>query len=60
MPLRTVAWPPEPKLSGGDVRAACARHLRPEDTVTVAVTTAAQAQDALSHAKAGPLTVVGH
>jgi zinc protease len=48
------------QLSAADVRAACARHLRPDDTVTVAVTTAAQAQDALGAAKAGPLTVVGH
>jgi len=48
------------QLSGGDVRAACTRHLRPGDTVTVAVTTAAQAQEPLSHAHAGPLTVVGH
>src|SRR6185503_10102895 len=28
------------QLSADDVRAACARHFRPEDTVTVAVTTA--------------------
>jgi zinc protease len=48
------------QLSGGDVRAACTRHFRPDDTVTVAVTTAAQAQDALAQAKAGPLTIVGH
>jgi zinc protease len=48
------------QLSADDVRAACVRHFRPEDTVTVAVTTAEQAQDALSGAHAGPLTVVGH
>jgi predicted Zn-dependent peptidase len=48
------------QLSADDVRAACARHFRPEDTVTVAVTTAEQAQEALSRAHAGPLTVVGH
>ena len=48
------------QLTGDDVRAACARHLRPEDTVTVAVTTAAQAHDALAQAKAGPLTIVSH
>jgi len=48
------------QLSADEVRAACARHLRPEDTVTVAVTTAEQAKDALSGASAGPLTVVSH
>ncbi|HSN26911.1 MAG TPA: pitrilysin family protein [Kofleriaceae bacterium] len=48
------------QLTAADVRAACARHLRPEDTVTVAVTTAESAQEALSHAKAGPLTIVNH
>lgn len=48
------------QLTAADVRAACARHLRPEDTVTVAVTTAESAQEALSHAHAGPLTIVNH
>ena len=48
------------QLTAADVRAACARHLRPDNAVTVAVTTAAQAQEALSLAKAGPLTIVNH
>jgi zinc protease len=47
-------------LGGADVRAACARHMRPNDTVTVAVTTADQARAALEAAGAGELTVVGH
>src|SRR3569623_1786885 len=48
------------QLTAADVRAVCARHLRPDDTVTVAVTTAENAQEALSHAKAGPMTIVNH
>jgi zinc protease len=47
-------------LGGSDVRAACARHMRPDDTVTVAVTTAENARAALEAAGAGELTVVGH
>jgi len=47
-------------LGGGDVRAAARRHLRPDDVVTVAVTTAAVAADALGKANAGPLTIVAH
>jgi zinc protease len=47
-------------LTAEDVRAACKRHLRPEDAVTVAVTTAEQAQEALAKADAGPMTIVDH
>jgi zinc protease len=47
-------------LAASDVRAACRRHLRPDDTVTVAVTTAEQAGRALAGAGAGELTVVDH
>ena len=47
-------------LSGEDVRAACKRQLRPDDAVTVAVTTADQAQAALAAAGGGTLTVVDH
>ena len=42
------------QLSAGDVRAACTRHLRPEDAVTVAVTTAEQAQRALAAGERRP------
>jgi zinc protease len=48
------------QLTGADVRAACARHLRPNDTVTVAVTTAETAQAALAEAKTGSFTIVSH
>jgi zinc protease len=48
------------ELAAGDVRAACTRQLRPQDAVTVAVTTAEQAGDALASAGAGSLTVVDH
>jgi zinc protease len=48
------------QLTAADVRAACARNLRPEDAATVAVTTAEQAQASLSAANAGPMTVVEH
>jgi len=48
------------QLTAADVRAACKRHLRPEDAVTVAVTTAEQAQAALGAAGAGPMTIVDH
>jgi zinc protease len=47
-------------LAASDVRAACKRHLRPEDAVTVAVTTAELAGPALASAGAGTLTVVDH
>ena len=47
-------------LAAADVRAACRRHLRPEDVVTVAVTTADRAGSALAGAGAGQLTVVAH
>jgi len=47
-------------LAADDVRAACRRQLRPEDVVTVAVTTAEQARAALGAAGGGTLTVVDH
>jgi hypothetical protein len=47
-------------LAASDVRAACARYLSPDSVVTVAVTTADQAQRALESAGAGALTVVDH
>lgn len=47
-------------LSAADVRAACARCLRPDHAVTVAVTTADQARAALETTAAGSLTVVDH
>ena len=48
------------QLSGPDVRAACARHIHPENAVTIAVTTAELARPALEAANAGPITVVRH
>ncbi|MBL0213563.1 MAG: insulinase family protein [Myxococcales bacterium] len=48
------------QLSASEVRAACRTHLRPDDAVTVAVTTADQAQAPLEAAAAGALTVVDH
>jgi len=48
------------QLSSADVRAACATHLRPDDAVTVAVTTAEHAEKGLAAANAGPMTVVDH
>jgi zinc protease len=48
------------QLSSSDVRRACAACIRPESAVTVAVTTADQAQAALEAAGAGTLTVVDH
>ncbi len=48
------------QLGAGDVRDACRRHLRPDDAVTVAVTTADQAKAALATAGGGMLTVVDH
>jgi zinc protease len=47
-------------ITGSDVRIACKEHLRPDDAVTVAVTTAEQAGEALAAAGAGMLTVVEH
>jgi zinc protease len=47
-------------LSAADVRAACTRYLQPGTAVTVAVTTAEQAQRALEDAGAGELSVVDH
>jgi zinc protease len=47
-------------LTADDVRAACRRQLRPDDAVTVAVTTADEAQAALAGARAGTLTRVDH
>src|SRR6185503_5089814 len=47
-------------LSADDVRAACREHLRPDDAVTVAVTTADDARQALLSANAGTLTTVDH
>jgi zinc protease len=48
------------QLSAADVRRACAKCIRPESAVTVAVTTADQARSALEAAGAGALTVVDH
>ena len=47
-------------LGAGDVREAARRHARPDDVVTVAVTTADVAAEKLAKAGAGPLTVVAH
>nr|HEX4318913.1 pitrilysin family protein [Kofleriaceae bacterium] len=47
-------------LSPADVRAACARHFHPDRAVTVAVTTADKARDALASAHAGSVEVVEH
>jgi zinc protease len=47
-------------LSVDEVAAACRRHLRPDDLVTVAVTTADVAADALAAAGAGPISIVAH
>ena len=62
LPAGFTARPPEAfgMLTASDVRAACKEHLRPDDAVTVAVTTAAAAGDALAAAGAGTLTVVEH
>jgi zinc protease len=48
------------QLTASDVRAACTRNLRPEDAVTVAVTTAEQAEKGLAAANAGSMTIVDH
>jgi len=47
-------------IAASDVRAACQRQLRPDEVVTVAVTTSCQAGAALAEAGAGALTVVAH
>jgi len=47
-------------LSASDVRAACARCFKPEEAITVAVTTSDSAKAALEAAGAGSLTVVDH
>lgn len=47
-------------LAPDEVRAACERHLHPDEVITVAVTTAAQAREALEAAGAGTLAVVEH
>ena len=60
---RQLQWPNGAKsliFTADEDIAACKRQLRPEDAVTVAVTTADQAGRALSEAGAGTLTVVGH
>jgi zinc protease len=48
------------ELAAADVRAACARNLRPDQTVTVAVTTAEQAREALGSCGAGTMKIVRH
>jgi zinc protease len=48
------------QLTAADVRAACKRHLRPDQAVTVAVTTAENAHEGLAQASGGPMTVVDH
>jgi zinc protease len=62
LPVGFTARLPEAlcSLAATDVRAACRRQLRPEDTVTVAVTTAEQAGGPLANAGAGTLTIVDH
>ena len=47
-------------LGAGDVRDACRRNFKPDDAVTVAVTTADRAHEALSASTAGTITVVEH
>jgi len=47
-------------LGPGDLLAAARRHLRPDDVVTVAVTTAAVAAEHLGRAGAGQLSIVAH
>jgi zinc protease len=48
------------QLTAADVRHACRTCIRPESAVTVAVTTAENAQAALEAAGAGAMTVVDH
>ena len=62
LPVGFTARMPEAlaALGAGDVRAACARNLRPDEAVTVAVTTAEQARGPLADAGAGALTLVDH
>ena len=47
-------------VDADQVRAACARHLRPNAAVTVAVTTAAATRAAFERANAGPIEVTAH
>jgi zinc protease len=47
------------QVSAGDVRRACSTHLRPDDIVTVAVSTASLIQDSLPTSD-GSLVVVAH
>ncbi|MCX5741503.1 MAG: insulinase family protein, partial [Proteobacteria bacterium] len=47
-------------LGADDVRAACAKHLRPSDTVTVAVATADATRNGLEGAAFGELSIVDH
>ena len=47
-------------VDADQVRAACARQLRPNAVVTVAVTTAAATKAGLARAGAGPIEVVAH
>lgn len=62
LPVGYTARLPEAirQVSPADVRAACARQFQPNNTVTVAVTTAEQALAGLEAANAGPITVVRH
>ena len=48
------------RLTPAEIRDACRRQMRPGDTVTVAVTTAALAKESLAASGAGALTVVDH
>jgi zinc protease len=47
-------------VDADQVRAACARQLRPESVVTVAVTTAAATKAGFEKSGAGPIAVVAH
>lgn len=62
LPVGYTARLPEAirQVSPADVRAACARQFQPNNTVTVAVTTAEHALGGLEAANAGPITVVRH
>lgn len=62
LPVGYTARLPEAiaQLSATEIRAACARQFHPNNTVTVAVTTAEQARRGLEAANAGPVTVVRH
>lgn len=62
LPVGYTARLPEAigQVTAADVRAACARQFHPNNTVTVAVTTADHALAGLEAANAGPVTVVHH